>query len=318
MEKAFTFIEFFQKTQEEIRQEIDRMIDDEDIKYALDGGKLLRPTMLLLSFKACNGKNYRRALESAVGVELAHCASLVHDDIMDGDIERRGKPALHVIKGVGTAILVGHKMINMAFRISLEHGENNAKIFLDTWNETLLGQLKDIDFTAHLEDILNGEKPDKLLKEYFKIIEMKTASLFSAACRAGAIEAGAPQDVIMLLKEYGKEVGIAYQLSDDLVDIVNGKIEEGIIMPLIKAYGNNIDKGLLDVLMKNGGVIEETFRRRGINLREIYEGEIRKHVRRAEELASSPLIPEGVYKEMLKEAPYYIVNAMIKNIGLVI
>ncbi|KAA0014861.1 MAG: polyprenyl synthetase family protein [Thermoplasmata archaeon] len=318
LEKTITFNEFFHMVQEEVRKEISRRIHDEDMKYALEGGKLLRPTMLLLSFKACNGNSskYKKALESAVGVELAHSASLLHDDIMDGDVERRGKPALHIIKGVGTAILVGHKMINEAFRISLDHGEKNARIFLDTWSETLIGQLKDIDFNAKLEEIFNGRKPEKLLEEYFKIIEMKTASLFAAACRAGAIEAEAPEKVINLIKEYGKEVGIAYQLADDLVDIVEGKIEEGIIMPLIRAYGNNVDTHFIEMLKKNGkSIIEEALKERGINLREIYEEEIKKHVEKAVELASSPLLPESIYKELLKEAPQYIVDAMIKKIN---
>lgn len=321
LEKVVTFTDFFSMTQEELRREIEHRIQDEDMKYALEGGKLLRPAMLLLSFRACNGntEKYGKALESAVGVELAHSASLLHDDIMDGDIERRGKPALHVIKGIGTAILVGHKMISEAFRISLEHGEKNARIFLDTWNETLIGQLKDIDFTAHLEDIFNGKKPDKLLSEYFRIIEMKTASLFAAACRAGAIEAEAPEEVVSLMKEYGKEVGIAYQLADDLVDIAQGKIEEGIIMPLIRAYGNSLDKSFIEMLKKNGSsLIEKALKERGMDLKEIYREEIRKHVMRAIELASSPIIADGIYKELLKEAPRYIVNAMVREIDMVI
>ncbi len=320
IEKTLTFSEFFRMAQEDIRKAIAKKIHDEDIQYAMAGGKLLRPSMLLLAYKACNGKdeNYERALESAVGVELAHSASLVHDDIMDDDIVRRGKPALHVIRGIGPAILVGHKMISMAFRISLKHGIENAKIFLDTWDETLTGQLKDIDFTSHLEDILNGGNPNNLLKEYFKIIEMKTASLFAAACRAGAIEANAPKEVTLLLKEYGKEVGIAYQLADDLVDIIQGKIEEGIIMPIIKAFGNCIDKNLLQRLKEDEAMLEEALKKNGLDLREIYKEEIEKHVAKAEKLASSPLIPEGIYKELLKEAPRYIVNAMICNIDMVI
>jgi geranylgeranyl pyrophosphate synthase len=318
---TLTFQEFFSYAQNEVRREIDRVIDDEDMRYALEGGKMLRPAMLLLAFKACDGKDehYKNALESAMGVELAHSASLIHDDIMDGDIERRGKPALHVIRGIGAAILIGHKMISMAFRISLSHGIENAKIFLDTWDETLVGQLKDIDFNAHLENILNGEKPDELVREYFKIIEMKTASLFATACRAGAIEAKAPEELIELMREYGREVGMAYQLADDLVDIVNGKLEEGIIMPIIRAYGNSLNPDIVEKLKQNGTeIIEEALKRNGLDLREIYREEIKKHVERAVDIASSPLIPDTIYKNLLKEAPRYIVNAMIKNINMVI
>ena len=319
--KVMTFQDFFRECQKEVREEIERRIDDEDMLYALEGGKMLRPAMLLLSFKACNGKDelYRNAIESAMGMELAHSASLIHDDIMDGDDERRGRPALHVVKGIGAAILTGHKMISRAFRISLSHGMENARIFLNTWDETLLGQLKDIDFNTHLEDFFNGHRPDKLLKEYFRIIEMKTASLFATACRAGAIEAKADNELRELMREYGKEVGMAYQLADDLVDILNGRLEEGIIIPLIRAYGKKMNPELIEILKNNGiQILEEVLSKNGFDIKEIYKEEIKERVKRAIELASSPLIPESKYKELLKEAPAYIVNAMMRNVNLVI
>jgi geranylgeranyl pyrophosphate synthase len=319
-EEATDFEQFFRDVQAEIRKEIGKRFNDEDIRYAMLGGKLLRPVMLILSFKACNGKNekYKKAIESAIGVELAHSASLIHDDIMDGDTERRGKLALHAVKGIGAAILIGHKMINEAFRISLEHGENNAKIFLDTWNETLNGQLKDIDFTSHIENLLLSRKPEKLLDEYFRIIEMKTASLFAAACRAGAIEAGAEEKVILLMREYGREVGIAYQLADDLVDIIEGKkIEEGIIMPIVRMYGKNVDKSVLENIKKEGKkLIEEMLHEGGKDIKGIYEKEIKKHIKKAVEIASSNLLNDTVYRKLLKEAPFYIVNEMIKGIEM--
>lgn len=313
-----TFIDFFRWVQQEVKKEIDKRINDEDIKYALEGGKMLRPAMLLLSFKACNGsdENYYRALESAVGVELAHSASLIHDDIMDRDVERRGKPALHIKKGIGPAILTGHKMINMAFQISLNHGMRDAQIFLDTWNDTLVGQLKDIDFTEHLENIIKGESPENLIREYFRIIEMKTASLFATACRAGAIEAEADEELIAVMKEYGKEVGIAYQLADDFVDLMEGKMEEGIILPIIKIYGN-ISNEIMEKL-ENGNFIDEAIKRNIDNLKEIYREEIKRHVERAKEIASMDIIPNSMCKELLKEAPTYIVNAMTKKIGVTI
>ena len=313
-----TFPEFFKWVQEEVKREIDRRIKDENIRYALEGGKRLRPAMLLLSFKACNGsnENYYKALESAVGVELAHSASLIHDDIMDNDMIRRGRPALHVKVGIGPAILIGHKMINMAFQISLNHGMRDAQIFLDAWNDTLIGQLKDIDFTAHLEKIMRGESPEKLIREYFKIIEMKTASLFATACRAGAIEAEADEELIETMQEYGREVGIAYQLADDFVDLMEGKTEEGIILPIIKIYGS-VDEELLKKLQE-GNLLSEAIKKHIEGLKEIYKEEIRKHIERAKEIASLNVIPDSEYKELLKEAPHYIVNAMMENIGVTI
>jgi geranylgeranyl pyrophosphate synthase len=315
----FTFSSFFKKSQEDIRSELINRIDDEDMIFALEGGKLLRPSILLLAFRACNTDEkvpYKRALESAIGVELSHCASLIHDDIMDHDSERRGRPSLYIKKGVGNAILVGHKMINMAFRIALDHGLNNAQIFLETWNKTLVGQLKDVTLTNKLEEILNGGdiSPTDLMKEYYRIIDLKTASLFAGACRAGAIEARSSKETISHLEEYGKEIGLAYQLADDFVDVVKGKIEEGILMPLLRAWGGKLEK-MEELKSKN---LKEEFTKQGFDLEEIYREEIKKHIGNAEKLAMDPLLLDSPYKKLMKEAPSYITNEMLKELDLVI
>jgi len=320
--KMLTFQEFVRTIQQEVREEIDSSITDPDMRYAMEGGKLLRPVMLILSFKACsNGSDtyYQKALESAVGIELAHSASLVHDDIMDHDDTRRGKPALHAKKGVGNAILIGHRMISKAFRISVEHGLDNALIFLDTWDDTLTGQLRDIDLNDHLERIFNGGNSKELLmKEYLRVIEMKTASLFATACRAGAIEAHASHEVRELMAEYGKNVGLAYQIADDMVDIAEGRLEEGIIMPLMRAYGKKLDKEVIEML-KNGRIsLEEELEKQGTSLEDVYRRGIVKYVNKSQENASSPLIPDSPYKTLLKEAPVYIANKMTEKIGVTV
>jgi len=321
IEKLLTFQEFVAHVQEEVGQEIDREIKDRDMRYALEGGKLLRPIMLILSFRACKGGSdrYEKALESALGIELAHSASLVHDDIMDGDVTRRGKPALYVKSGIGNAILTGHRMISRAFRISVEHGIDNAKIFLDTWDKTLIGQIEDIDLNGHLEKIFTGgNSPELLIKEYISVMEMKTASLFATACRAGAIEAQAPPEVKSLMAEYGRNVGLAYQLADDLVDIAEGRLEEGIIMPLINAYGKNLDENIIGML-KNGKIsLEKELEKRGMSLQEVYRKGIVNYVHRAQEIANSPLIPDTIYKPLLNEAPLYITNRMAEKVGVTI
>lgn len=321
IEKLLTFQEFVAHVQDEVQREINEKIKDKDIRYALEGGKMLRPVMLILSFRACNGGDdrYDKALESALGIELAHSASLVHDDIMDGDTTRRGKPSLYVKNGIGSAILTGHRMISKAFRISVEHGLENAMIFLDTWDETLIGQTEDIDLNAHLENILNGGNSSELLiKEYFNVIEMKTASLFATACRAGAIEAKAPPEIISLLAEYGRNVGLAYQLADDLVDIAEGRLEEGIIMPLLNVYGKNINKEIIEMLKDGRISIEDELRKRGTNLQDVYKNGIVKYVRKSQEMANSPLIPDSIYKPLLHEAPAYITNKMAEKVGVTI
>ena len=317
METDKKFEDFFRRVQKEIQREIERSIRDENIRYALQGGKLLRPVMLMLSFKVCDGKNYRKALESALGIELAHSASLVHDDIIDKDNERRGRPSLHVEKGLEVAILTGHRMINEAFRIALKHGKRNAFIFLDTWNETLEGELKDVEITSKLMDHIKRGDLRELSKEYFKIIDLKTASLFSAACKAGAIEANASEDLTELLARYGKEVGISYQLADDLVDIISGKFDEGLVLPLVRLYrGKEIE--IVKIAEENNKILLNLIINRKEDLKEIYLEEIRKHVKNAEKLASSEKIKDSSFKDMLREAPRYIVNKMLENVGVVI
>ena len=321
IEKLLTFQEFVTHVQEEIGQEIGRQIKDRNIIYALEGGKHLRPIMLMLSFRACNGGSdrYGKALESALGIELAHSASLVHDDIMDGDTTRRGKPALYVKSGIGNAILTGHRMISKAFRISVEHGLDNALIFLDTWDETLVGQIEDIDLNGHLEKIFRDvSSPETLIREYIKVMEMKTASLFATACRAGAIEAQAPAEVRTVMAEYGRNVGLAYQLADDLVDIAEGRLEEGIIMPLINAYGKNLSGEIIGMLKSGEISLEEELDRRGISLQEVYRKGIVTYVNKAQEIANSPLIPDTIYKPLLEEAPLYITNRMAEKVGVTI
>ena len=310
-EKYKNFEEFFSFYQKLIREEIDKRIKDEDMRYALNGGKLLRPSILMLSFIACNGKNFERAMESAIGIELAHSASLIHDDIMDNDKERRGKPAFHVKKGIGKAILTGHKMINEAFRISLKHGKKNAQIFLDSWNEAVTGQILDIDVTARIKELIKNKNIEEIIREYFNIINLKTASLFSVACRAGAIEADAPEDLIENMAKYGREVGIAYQLADDLVDMLSGKLDDSIMLAVarFKEHVGDADTNDLTDLFKN---IDKEF------LKSMYIEEIKKHIEKAQSIVSSEKRINPVFAKILKEAPVYIVNKMLESVGVVI
>lgn len=320
---VLTFEEFVAHVQDEVREKIDQEVTDDDMRYAMEGGKLLRPVMLILSFRACSnggrGHLYHNALESAVGIELAHSASLLHDDIMDDDAMRRGKPALHVTKSVGNAILTGHRMISRAFRISVDHGLQNAQIFLDTWDDTLVGQLRDIDLNAHLEQIFEDENSTELLmREYIRVIEMKTASLFATACRAGAIEAQASEDRRSIMAAYGRNVGLAYQIADDMVDIAEGKMEEGIIMPLLKAFGTDVDQRTIQLLEKGKLSIQEELEKKGTSLEEVYQQGITCYVQKSQDIADSPAIPDSPYKALLHEAPVYITNKMTETIGVTI
>jgi len=185
---------FFQATKNDLERKIKTTISDKTIISILEGGKRLRPLLAHLTFKVCTlGKEphskYQKALEGGVSIELAHAASLVHDDIIDKDKERRGKSALHIAEGVDTAILKGHKLLAIGFNIALSHGDEFAKLYVDTWNNVLSGELDEVTFNKQdVVDITEISTKSSIFAVYLKIIDMKTASLFSSACKATMAE----------------------------------------------------------------------------------------------------------------------------------
>ncbi|MDH7517929.1 MAG: polyprenyl synthetase family protein [Candidatus Thermoplasmatota archaeon] len=319
--KKQTLNDFFENTQLDLEKKIETTIQDKKIISILESGKRLRPLLAHLAFKVCTGGKetpyqYQRALEGAVVIELAHTASLVHDDIIDNDKERRGKPALYIKEGIPSAMLLGHKMLAIGLDIALRHGEKIAKLYTDTWNEILNGELKEINFNK--KDIQNNGSKEitksKIFNEYYKIINMKTASLYSSACKAGAIEANANGQILTTLEEYGREIGLAYQLADDLVDLENGEILDSVIVPLL----NRLDKDTVDNNSLEINSLKEKLAENSSKIKQFYINEIKKHVNKATGLSKSDTIPNSPYKDMLIEAPKYIINKMLKEINIAI
>lgn len=306
--------DFFDTTRYDIEEKISSTITDEKIREILHGGKRLRSLLTQLTFKVCTeGKethdDYQRSLESAVSIELAHGASLVHDDIIDKDAERRGKPAYHVKEGIGHAILTGHRMLAMGFNIALNHGKEVAKLYVDAWNEVVNGEINEVDFNK------NGHKEMSLkstiFEAYDKIIDLKTASLFSSACEAGALEANMSGDILKVFKQYGREIGLAYQLADDLVDLANGEMIDSVIIPLL----NRLEKKPIKKTSFKRWEIKRKFFKNEQKIRQYYIDEITKHVRKAEEISKSEIIPNSSYKDLLMFAPSYIINEMLREIS---
>jgi geranylgeranyl pyrophosphate synthase len=308
---------FFNETHEDVEQKLNDTITDVHMRSAIQGGKRLRSLLAQLSFKACTSGNehpdkYHRALESSVSIELAHGASLVHDDIIDKDIERRGKPAFHVKEGIGKALLMGHKMLAYGFDIALSHGKEVAQLYVDSWNEVVCGEIDEVDFNNNGTSKHSSTK-DQIFEAYYKIIDLKTAGLFSSACKVGALEADMTGDILKVFADYGREIGLAYQLADDLVDLANGEIIDSVIIPLLNRLENRQKVGRLKkremkrLLAKN----EE-------KIKQFYLDSIKKHVKKAEELSHSDLIPKSEYKNLLSEAPAYIINKMLREINITV
>ena len=313
--------DFFDLTRNDLEKKINSTISDEEILFILNGGKRLRALLAQLAFKACtqgreSPASYQKSLEGSVSVELAHGASLVHDDIIDNDSKRRGKTAFHVKEGIGKALLTGHKMIAIGFEIALKHGKEVAELYVDSWNKVVNGELYEVDFNKNggFKNTVGKSTKSAIFEAYKKIIDMKTAELFSSACKAGALEADMTGDILKVFAEYGREIGLAYQLADDLVDLANGEMIDSVILPLLNRFE---DKTLKKNPFKKRE-IRKKFKENEEEIKKLYLEEIKKHIRKAEELGKSDIIPSSPYKHLLTRAPSYIINRMLSEINITI
>lgn len=193
--------------------------------YLLEsGGKRLRPLLVLLSAKAVGAK-FSTAYNAAVAVELLHNFTLVHDDIMDNADKRRGRSTLHKKYDVNTAILAGDSLLSIAYEYLLKDCNGNAKNILAS-------------FTKGLVEVCEGQSLDKefelrnnvLLSEYLEMIRKKTAVMAEMCCSIGAQIGGGTKTEIQALETYGRNIGIAFQIQDDLLDIVADEAEFGKVV----------------------------------------------------------------------------------------
>jgi geranylgeranyl diphosphate synthase, type I len=176
-------------------------------------GKALRPALALLSARAA-GAPPERGVTAAVAVELVHNWSLLHDDIMDNDTERRHRPTAWTVFGVGPAILAGDALLALAQDLLLE--DDTLK---GAWASRCLSAavLRLIDGQG--EDLAFEKRDDVTLAECLDMAGNKTAALMACACSIGAVHLGAPPTLAMALAGFGAHVGLAFQLTDDLLGI---------------------------------------------------------------------------------------------------
>jgi len=183
------------------------------ISYILElGGKRLRPVLTLMTTEIFNA-DYKTALNAALSIEVFHNFSLIHDDIMDEAPLRRGQETVHQKWDLNTGILSGDAMLIMAYQLFENYTPNTfqalARLFSKTALEVCEGQQYDIDFET---------RNDVTIPEYLTMIEYKTAVLVGAAMKMGAIVANASTDDQNSIYEFGKNLGIAFQLQDDYLD----------------------------------------------------------------------------------------------------
>ncbi|MGV9314558.1 polyprenyl synthetase family protein [Streptomyces sp. NPDC003691] len=213
------------------------------------GGKALRPALVLLCADACEATvddaQRRTAIASAVAVEMVHDFTLLHDDVMDGDRTRRGRPAAWVRFGTDQAILAGDGLLALSLRVLRDaggragspgappDGTGDVGVLLAVLTDALLALC-----AGQTSDLAAETNPDLTESEYLDLAAWKTASLFEAACLLGSLAAGARPEVAQGYREFGHHVGLGFQLSNDLhgicgepglegktdsVDLVRGK-----------------------------------------------------------------------------------------------
>lgn len=208
------------------------------IEYILTaGGKRLRPIITLLAAESVGG-NYRNALDVAVAVELLHTFTLVHDDIIDNADSRRGIETIHKKWCTNTAILAGDMLAGIAYKSLLKTPGNRlpeiAKVFTNAFITVCEGQDLDIEY---------GKKDLISIGQYYEMINKKTACLISAAAEIGAITGGGSKKQVTALRNYGTNLGVAFQIKDDLLD-VTGEADK-----LGKPIGKDILEGKKTLLL---------------------------------------------------------------------
>ncbi len=201
------------------------------VAYAIGGGgKRLRPLLALLSGGA-TGSLGSGHVDLAVIVELIHLATLVHDDIMDEAERRRSQPTVNARWGNSLSVLLGDVLFAHALNLATDFDDTRiSRTIARTATEVCSGEM--IQTQRRFDLQLSRE-------DYFRIIGMKTGSLFACAAELGAVISGAPEETVARLKSFGARIGTAYQIYDDCLDIAGSEAETG------KTLGTDLRKGKL-------------------------------------------------------------------------
>ena len=194
----------------------------EPLKYALDGGKRIRPIILLLASE-CVGKIDDNTLAAACAIEFLHTESVIHDDIIDNETLRRQKDPFHIKYGYNTSVLTGDFVLG--FILNIASKINNPRVTKNLATTAMMMSEGEV-----IESRLEASE-DVTFDDYLRVIEYKTAVAFETASRLGAIISRGTEEQIESLADYGKNIGIAYQIRDDLHDWQN---EDKLFNLLIK------------------------------------------------------------------------------------
>ncbi|MCF8412318.1 MAG: polyprenyl synthetase family protein [Melioribacteraceae bacterium] len=269
MKNQEKYLKEYLKEREKIESKLGRIFNKKNpdslyqpSEYGLgSGGKRLRPFLVLISAKAVGGK-YSQVYNAALAVEIFHNFTLVHDDIMDNADKRRNLLTMHLKYDINTAILAGDNMLGYAYKMLLKDCNENAKEVINRFTEAMIevceGQSYDTDFEL---------KKNVSIPEYKVMIAKKTAALAEVCCSIGGLLGGGNRKQIDALTKYGRNLGMAFQIQDDLLDImgdedkfgksVGGDLVAGkktflFLLALERAVGE--DKLMLQKVIENKGI----------------------------------------------------------------
>jgi octaprenyl-diphosphate synthase len=228
------FAVYLAKIEDALKREVDLYSWSEfhaPLRYACEGGKRIRPLILVLSTECIKSKKVEPdAYLAASAIELLHTESIIHDDIIDEENQRRGKPSFHVKYGYNSSILTADFVLGVILNISSKL--KDPRII----NELSNAATKMTE--GEMMEIKLGKEIDITEDDYIKVLEFKTASLFEASAKIGAITGGGDEDQIHTMTSFGNLLGIAYQIHDDLIDWSN---ENRLFNTLVRKNGKPKD-----------------------------------------------------------------------------
>lgn len=231
------------------------------------GGKRLRPLLMILSSKVCNYRGDKSVQLSTI-FEYLHAATLLHDDIVDEANKRRGKKVANKVWDSATAVLTGDFLLARSLTLAAKTG--------DTRIIEVMSNITEMMSQGEIQQLFNKGDIDLSVEEYMKVIEAKTAVLIQGATRCGALLAEADEDKIERLSSYGMNVGLAFQMADDLldyttdsktlgketgIDLKEGKLTLPVIYTLENAKNNgSSDVATIEKIVKNPEFSNEEFK----------------------------------------------------------
>lgn len=235
-----TLKENLDAVEEKLRRVVEsdvKVLNDASHHIIESGGKRMRPRLVFLSYLAAGGAEPSAIVPLAAAIELVHTATLVHDDINDHSLTRRGNIAVHARWGRTFALLTGDYLFAKVYETMVPYGDRINMIFANATVELVGGE------TLQAAAAKSGQMDRETYK---KIIARKTASLFRAAGAMGAILADADDDVVEALSQYGYYLGLAFQIVDDILDVVGDPEKMG------KPVGADLGRGKGALAVHNG------------------------------------------------------------------